>query len=185
MLFTKKANDKTMTRKTRKNCYIERGKECFGFDKNRELMIYRYLCDERLTRKEFKNCKQENVPNNFKQWEENIRKRYEQYDSLQLEEFERYLKVGMFRSDVYQIGDNYIYAAMLSAFFATLFSDILAGIMGSANLIALVIIVVLILGGSIVVIKVVLNVINRKVFERKMFIDYKDIIKQLKEKNKK
>lgn len=44
-------------RKNRKKCYTQIGKEKYDFDRENELLEYKYLCCAKMKRKEWEQCR--------------------------------------------------------------------------------------------------------------------------------
>lgn len=86
---------KESVRKSRKGCLVEAGKERFDFDKEYELIKYKYINYERLTKREWEWCqrgiKSKRLPYKHCDWTWQIREKYSLYNITELEEFQKYL----------------------------------------------------------------------------------------------
>ena len=89
------ACDTGVFRKSRKGCLEEVGLEIFDFNKEHELLKYKYLSFETLSRKEWKQCqwciKCKGMPSKYYAWREEIREKYSDYNITELMDFGRYL----------------------------------------------------------------------------------------------
>ncbi|MBQ7359317.1 MAG: hypothetical protein IJW63_04380 [Lachnospiraceae bacterium] len=91
------ACDRGIFRKSRKECLEEIGLEVFDFNKEYELLKYKYLSFEKLSRKEWKQCQRcikcKGMPNKYCIWREEIREKYSNYNITELLDFKRYLEL--------------------------------------------------------------------------------------------
>lgn len=182
-------------RKSRKDCLIQRGKDTFHFDKEEEFLKYKYLCCCDLKRREWKKCCNECMPYSYFQWKESIRQKYMMYDAEQLEEFRRYLVLGIRDREVFREANNIIFAAFVSSAFASLMGNIIMQLVGKVanaeNSIELLMIKTVFIVAILFVVLAMLAVIyftvvpiHKNNLEQNMFRDYKEIIELLiKEKN--
>lgn len=117
-----KVEDLVSGRKTRKSCYEKTGDKTFHFKLKEEKIIYKYICGDKLTINEWRKCKKNYIPKSYSQWREYISKKYCMYTKKQLEEFERYLRVGVRNCNTWVGFNNIVFAAVISAAVSVMFS---------------------------------------------------------------
>lgn len=83
---------KNMKRKSRKNCIYSRGISYYNFDFNKEFTIYKYLCGEKLTKRQWKYLNEDNSFDFYRDWEHYVRQKYQNYNTDKLNEFCRYIE---------------------------------------------------------------------------------------------
>ncbi len=71
---------------------IEIGIQYFDFEFFKELVIYKYLCRDSLSKKEWKKLDNGIMFDSYHQWEDYILKKYENYNETKIIEFYKYLK---------------------------------------------------------------------------------------------
>lgn len=173
---------KKVLRYNRKSSIEQVGREKYSFDKKEELLKYRYLCCVRLSRREWKKCKRINMPYSFQEWADDIKGKYFRYNTAQLEEFTRYLELGIRNHNINKESDNIIYAALASGIIAV----ILQQVMVLENLsISIFVINMLCMVSLVAFVVAVIYVSMRNIkIEQNMYLDYQKIINQIiKEKN--
>lgn len=182
MLHRKQKEKSNMDRSTRKYCYVQLGKERFDFNKDEEFVRYKYVCGEKLSRREWKKCSSYNMPYSFEQWKGLIKDKYKKYSAEQLNEFENYLKIRVFSKTIDSSGNNIIFSAILSAFCSALFSAIFQQIdqIRIVGFFLFIILIILIVFGFIYKI---FQDIKYNELEKQMYKDYKDVIRTIKEEN--
>lgn len=119
----------TPKRTTRQRCFVEMLEIHFDFVKDDELLKYKYICGEALSKKEWEKCLVENMPISFAQWEEFTKEKYGEYSKEQLEEFQKHLKEVTCNNNFQKVGRSLIYPALLSSVFSAVFSGIFSVIM--------------------------------------------------------
>lgn len=176
MLYKKQDKEVDMDRRSRKNCYIQLGRERFDFNKDEELLKYKYICGEKIDRKAWKKCLEKNMPYSYAQWERLIKEKYKEFNKEQLKEFEKYLEIGAFSKNIYKIKDNIILAGLMSAFFAAVFTIMIEFLTENAWAIWVVILICLL---ALIPMGHVSNIIDRHEFEQRMYRDYQKVIESL------
>lgn len=102
-----------MRRRWRGSCINRVGKERFAFDKKVELLKYKYLCCDSMTRMEWR--KREELPYSYYEWKKEIWSKYDKYNAKQLEEFKRYLVLCSRRENIFRESNSIIYAALAAS----------------------------------------------------------------------
>lgn len=82
-----------LMKKENKRSLVLIGKQQYDFDIELEVMIYRYLCYERIKKIEFKKMESKYKFKSYKQWKQYIHDKYIKYSNEELEEFSRYLNL--------------------------------------------------------------------------------------------
>lgn len=182
MLHKKQNTKENMDRKTRRYCYVKLGKERFGFNKNEELLKYKYICGEKLSRREWKKCLSQNAPYSFKQWKELIENKYGKYSKEQLNEFIKYLEISTFSKSVSINGNNIFFSAMLSAFYSFIFTVVFQEI-DEMELFRYCLVMMFVIIMALIPIYIVCNVIKSNELEKQMYNDYKNVIESLMNKD--
>lgn len=173
-----------MIRRTHKNCIKELGKERFNFDYKDELIKYKYLCGVKIKRREYVRCVKNCFPYSYQQWKDYIVKKYSIYSKSQLEEFSRYLELGVRDNNMARELQGIVFAALLSSMFAILFGNIILPFAEVVNsiwgLLALIIILfVLVIPEILLFIYVVYKPIRNRNLEEEMYSDYRKIINEI------
>ena len=101
----------------------------FDFFKDDAVLTYKYISGEKLNKKEWEKCLENDMPISFLEWEEAIQEKYSEYNEEQLTEFQLYIESLLEYDDYRKTGQNLIYAAMLSAFFSSTFSSVVSVVM--------------------------------------------------------
>lgn len=164
-------------RKNRKKCYIQIGKEEYDFDIENELLEYKYLCCARMKRKEWRQCKKKSMPYSYHQWKESIKQKYVPYSIEQLEEFTRYLELGIVKNNATKESGNIFYAALASGVIAVYFGELTD--LQSQEIIYVIIgsvFIILMLG---FIIYAIVPPIFDDNLEGNLYKDYKKIIEQI------
>lgn len=182
MLHRKRKEKTNMDRTVRKYCYVQLGRERFDFNRDEELLRYKYVCGEKLSRRDWKKCQLYNMPYSFDRWEGLIKDKYRKYSSEQLNEFEKYLKIRVFSKTIDSNGNNMYFSAILSAFFSVIFSVIFQQ-MGNNNIVGCIIFSILMVFVIIWLIYNIFNKIKADELEKQMYNDYKDVIRNIREEN--
>lgn len=76
----------------RPECIDELGELGYGFLADKEILIYKFLCEEEMTSKEMNFLKKEEKFFLYRDWECYVRNRYERFSTEKLREFIRYLE---------------------------------------------------------------------------------------------
>lgn len=114
----KKVDALISQRKMRRACYGKIGKVRFCFDSDEERILYKFLCGDKLRIKEWKKCKGKDIPYSYNQWKDRIFNKYSICSKRQLEEFERYLKVGRRNCNVWNKSTDIVQPAIASVILA-------------------------------------------------------------------
>lgn len=173
-----------MIRRTHKNCIKELGKERFDFDYKEELIKYKYLCGVKIKRREYVQGVNSCFPYSYQQWKDYIVKKYGIYSKNQLEEFSRYLELGVRDNNTARELQGIVFAALLSSMFAILFGNIILPFAEEVNsiwgLLALIILLgVLVVPEMLLFIYVVYKPIRNRNLEEEMYSDYQKIINEI------
>ncbi|MBQ9122422.1 MAG: hypothetical protein IJY10_02900 [Lachnospiraceae bacterium] len=84
-----------MDERNGKRRLIEAGKKRFDFNKEQELLKYKYINFENMTPKEWRQCQKciacKGMPYNYPGWRAGIREKYIGYSLTELVDFRRYL----------------------------------------------------------------------------------------------
>lgn len=85
------------SRKNRRECLTEVGEERFGFERKFEVLKYKYVTFERLTRKEWEQCQRcikcMKMPHKYPMWRGEIREKYIGHSLTDLLDFKSYLEL--------------------------------------------------------------------------------------------
>lgn len=192
MMNSEKEKQGLTKRKDRKGCLVPVGKEQFGFCKGREMLRYKYLCHEKLTKDEWEQCERCDqcigMPYSYYDWSEEIKKKYGTYDLIQLIEFDKYLELCIRKRKVNQEASNILYAAMASCGLAIIFDNILFEYTGNMGLIASIVIGLIVTLGIVFLIMVIVNAvfspIHNNNLEWNMYKDYQSVIEEMIEAKK-
>ena len=86
---------KGLLRKSRKECLTEVGEERFEFERKYEILKYKYVTFEYLTRKEWEQCQRcincMRMPHKYSMWRGEIREKYIGHSLTDLLDFKSYL----------------------------------------------------------------------------------------------
>ena len=181
----KEIYDNRMRRKTQNECIRELGKERFKFEFDKKFVEYRYLCGTKMKKNEYRKCQKNNAPYSYEQWEMKIKNKYIKYNKKQLEEFSRYLELGVWRKNkVKEVSSIFITAEVSGAVTIMFNLSIQTVIENSAQalsrgknvMVALILVMPIVLG---IMIYMIDDLLNKKELEKKMYVDYQKIIKKL------
>lgn len=165
------------------------GNEYYQFDKNYEILMYKYVCHKHLNRIECKNIKVENKYETYSQWKAYVCGKYNVFSDDKLNEFDHFLNqrirnVGA-EFEYWKLIIPVILTLLTDKLFESLYSIVGIGVDSILQLIIeMVVIIVMILLGGLVVTKII-DPIARVSTERNFFIDYKEIIDEMLEKRRK
>lgn len=170
------------TRKNRKRCLKEIGKQEYHFDDEYELALYKYCCGEKMSSKEWKKIKRKNMKCSYVLWEKHIISKYS-FDTVN-EEFEAFLRQSYRDADSFFDTSMLICASLLSVLF-TVFINIssalnegeVIGIIAKLSILTIAFIL-----SAIIVIGTVWDLIRRDKTRKCM---YEDILKIVTENSKK
>lgn len=110
-----------MIRLNRKNCIEQIGKKKFMFDVNQELLYYKYLCGNRMSRKEWKKLDGDRLVFTYDQWSEQIKDKYDMFPKKCKIEFSKYLNQCIRERETFNKTDAVFAAATTSALITTRF----------------------------------------------------------------
>lgn len=127
----KKGKYVDLNERKRKAVFVQIGKDCYDFDVTIQYPIYKYLCGEKLRRREFRKLENETKFFTYRSWHNYVYNKYREYDKTVLREFVKYLKHREKKSICFKNFNNLIYTAVLSAFFSFLFSGIISLVLQS------------------------------------------------------
>lgn len=85
-------NNMQYIRINRKACIRDIGEKKFDFDYNKELIEYKYMSGERMSRKEWRKMNKYEKYNSYTEWETSIVKENKHKTEKQLKEFDYYLR---------------------------------------------------------------------------------------------
>lgn len=161
-----------------------------SFDLKQELQIYKYVCQEKMSRKErkkFEKNNKEHMYTTYAQWREYVEKKFEHYSKDELEEFSRYLNHQIRTNEP---GKEY-WNITISAFTACMITVIMNNMNEIASgqkmpsLLANIIYVFLgvsVLGITLVFfLKLFLSILWDENTNKNFYIDYKEIIDEMKQ----
>ena len=119
-----------MYKRSRKECLKDIGKKEYGFDIEREEIIYLYHCGMKLSRKQWKKLDEIEKDGgcSYKKWEQYIKQKYLTENN---EEFKGFLRQFLVVQENFLETGQIICAALLGALFATFASvgqEIMSGI---------------------------------------------------------
>lgn len=172
-----KNNSGKILRKNRKKCIHQIGKQKYEFDKTEELLKYKYLCGAKMGRIEWIKCGKRSMPYSFYEWKESIQQKYNPCSIEQLEEFARYLELGIKDNNASKDSANIIFAALASSAMAVTFGKLVE--IQSIKLISFIIDVVFAILALIVIIYCIYFPLYNDNLEKNLYKDYQDIIKQI------
>lgn len=178
-----------MLRKTRKNCIKKIGKEKYNFDAKDEFIIYKYICCAKMERKEWKKCKKYDMPYSYSEWERKIREKYSMYSKIQLEEFSKYLELGIRDNNTFRELNNIVFAALLSSVLAVVLGNLVLPKIQEVKTVweFLIFLISILVNVTPVLVFVMYSVyipMQNNNLEQEMYSDYKKVIDLIiKEKN--
>nr|DAQ50362.1 MAG TPA: hypothetical protein [Caudoviricetes sp.] len=174
--------DRTLRTK-RKNCINKIGKEKYNFNSKEEFIKYKYMCCVQMKKREWKKCREYDVSYSYSEWKGKIREKYNIYSKSQLEEFSRYLKLGVCDNNISREIKSVVWASLLSSAFAVVFENIVfPKNQGRVVWIAIVLFIFLVaiaVWGMLIIIFVVYTPIQNSNLEKEMYSDYQEIINEL------
>lgn len=169
-------------RKDWKSFIYDNGKQNYDFDYSEELVIYKFLCGERITRKQYiKLEKNKELIFTYVDWEKRIKEKYSCYYIDILKEFSRYLNHRLRMNSPQKEYINSVLSAVVASIIAGVLSqqsEILAGIGVSIYgfILELVVAVSMGIAGTYFVTKMLLGIFDDYTTKENFFRDYKEIV---------
>lgn len=117
-----------MKRKKRSCCIYSRGVNYYHFDFEKEFAVYKYLCGEKVTNKQWKYINDNNSFEFYGQWETYVRQKYQEYDVNKLSEFRKYLQHRKRKMELHNNYWNVTFSALMGCFLAGGVNGMLNGI---------------------------------------------------------
>lgn len=173
----------------RKRNYKEIGKQCYLFDVDHEMIIYEYLCMYKIKRKKLKKLNEEEKFNSFLEWEKYIHSKYQDCDSNELLQFEKYLNGALII--IKPIREYWNMAC--TALFTLILSEVIKGVtqvMSTPvnriyNLIRVFFTLAVICLAFLLLIKLIIAPIWDNNIEENLYKDYIQVIEQMRRKKQK
>lgn len=174
-------------RRTREECTEQIGKEKYDFNRDEELIKYKYLCGAKMKRKEWKKCKNYINSYSYSEWKLNVREKYNVYSKNQLEEFSRYLELGIRSRGVRRELDSVVFAAVLSSVFSGVLTNFVLPQLQEAKtvvdyFIIVIICMLVILGATGLMLWMIYTIyvpMYNSNLEQHLYFDYKVIIDEI------
>lgn len=107
-----------MKRKKRNSCVYSRGVTYYNFDFEREFAIYKYLCGEKITKRQWEYIDDDNSFEFYSQWENYVRQRYQDCEVSKLSEFRKYLRHRKRKMEPQNFYWNVAFSALMGCFLA-------------------------------------------------------------------
>lgn len=172
------------TRKNRKVCMVEKGKENFDFNVQKEIGIYKYVSGFGMRKKEYSQVCEHLQFNSYRDWENYIETKYSSRKKSELKEFKKYLNQ-LYRNK--KTSHNASIMAATAVFTCALTVAIDKFIDGSwkpegadyLGLIALIILGALALAGFTIVMKNVIDTFWNSNVESSFYEDYIAVIDKI------
>ncbi len=166
------------------------GKKFYNFNFGYEKNIYRYVCYKQVKRKEQQKIEQFKF-NSYKEWNNYVLKKYEDYELDELKEFSRYLNLIIRNNKPWQEYLRLITSICLTLFFTETFNEVISVWVEKNNsniifsmIIWLISMFIVCFGVFIVMWQTIMPLLNDSI-EENMLIDYKEIVDDMiKEKEK-
>ncbi|MDE6210096.1 MAG: hypothetical protein K2M73_10560 [Lachnospiraceae bacterium] len=155
------------------------------FNEKLELTIYKYLCNEKITWRNWKKIKKEYRFDTYKEWSQYIQKKYIVYSTDSLIEFKKYLEnIIRKNSTVSVFGESIVFPGLVSSILTILFNifaDMKYDKEGDLIYIISFSVIMSILLSCLVIylIKPMLDNVFRNKLRNYMYSDYKDEIEKL------
>lgn len=164
------------TRKNRRRCLKEIGKQEYHFDYEYELALYKYCCGEKMSSKEWKKIKGKNMKCSYALWEKHIISEY--ISDAKNEEFEAFLRQSCRDSENFFDTSTMISASLLTLLF-TVFIDLFlksneGGVIGI--IVILIVSTIVFTFSAIIVIGTVWNLISEDKTRKCMYEDILRIV---------
>lgn len=173
-------------KKTLKKSLYEIGKKKFDFDIHKERAVYAYLCYQRVEKRERDKLTDENLLFDYYcDWKRYIEKKYEEYDAEDLIEFSRYL--AQRERNTKPMGAYWV--IIITVMLTELISMMIDALLGITSIdtsdapwyyaIIVFILIIAILGMILYFVSEFWSILYKNSMEEHLFIDYKEVIEEM------